>query len=65
MNPSLSARLRREGVARFALAGAILGLAVGLVEAAILFFIPWVPTLYETDVGYVIWFLAPLIDKLI
>ena len=58
----MSSRLRREGIARFALTGAILGLAVGVVEAAILFFIPWVPTLYETDVGYVIWFLAPLID---
>ncbi len=52
----------RSEFARFALAGAILGFAVGVVEAAILFFIPWVPTLYETDVSYVIWFLAPLID---
>ena len=39
-----------------------MGLAVGTVEAAILFFIPWVPTLFETDVSYIIWILAPLID---
>ena len=42
-----------------------MGLAVGVVEAAILFFIPWVPTLFETDVSYVIWLLAPLIDLIL
>jgi len=56
---------RRAAITRFALAGAVLGLAVGVVEAAILFFIPWVPTLFETDVSYVIWLLAPLIDLIL
>jgi len=49
-------------VGRFVLCGALLGLAVGVIEAALLFYIPWVPTLLETDVSYVIWLLAPLID---
>lgn len=59
--PSSSLLCRKE-MARFALVGTTLGLVAGIIEAAILFFIPWVPTLYETDVSYVIWLLAPLID---
>lgn len=53
---------RRELVMRFTLASASAGLLVGVFEAALLYFTPWVPTLYSSDVSYVIWFLAPLID---
>ena len=53
-----------ELVARFALVGATLGLVLGIFEAALLYFVPWLPTLVEPDVGYVIWFLAPLLNLL-
>lgn len=49
-------------MARFALLGASIGLLVGLIEAAILFLTPRVPTLDESEVGWVIWALAPLLD---
>jgi arylsulfatase A-like enzyme len=51
-----------EQVLRFTLTGATLGLAVGLFEAGLLYFISRVPTLLEPDVRFVIWFLAPLLD---
>ncbi len=51
----------REVLHRFSLFGATLGLLVGLLEAALLFFIPRVPTLLHPDVRSVIWFLAPSI----
>ena len=53
-----------ELVARFALVGATLGLVLGIFEAALLYFVPWLPTLVEPDVGYVIWFLTPLLNLL-
>ncbi len=51
---------RRGLVARFALAGATLGMLVGFYEAALLYFVPRIPGHLQTDVRYVIWFLAPL-----
>ncbi|MGH9342841.1 MAG: sulfatase, partial [Terriglobia bacterium] len=49
---------------RFALAGATLGLLVGVIEAALLYFIPRAAGLVHPDVEYVIWFLAPMVDLL-
>jgi arylsulfatase A-like enzyme len=42
--------------------GATIGLAVGVFEAGLLYFTPWIPTLFEPDVSYVIWFLSPLVN---
>ena len=53
---------QRAPFLRFTVAGAVLGLLVGLYEAGLLYFTPRIPTLLETDVSYVIWFLAPLLD---
>jgi arylsulfatase A-like enzyme len=50
---------RGELVLRFTLVGATIGLQVGLFEAALLFYVPRVPTLLYPDVSSVIWFLAP------
>ncbi len=52
---------RRALVWRFVLAGATQGLLVGLYEAALLYSTPRIPTLLQTDVHWVIWFLAPLV----
>ncbi len=53
------------GVARLAsrsaVVGALIGLAIGVLEAARLYFIPLEPLL-APDVRYVIWFVAPLVD---
>ena len=51
----------RELLHRFFLLGATLGLLMGLFEAALLFYVPRVPTLLHPDVRFVIWFLAPLL----
>ncbi len=51
---------KRILVLRFVLAGATVGLLVGLYEAALLYTTPRIPTLLQPDVCYVIWFLAPL-----
>jgi arylsulfatase A-like enzyme len=57
-------RRRGERVARFCLLGATLGLILGIFEAALLYFVPWLPTLVEPDVGYVVWFVVPLVNLL-
>ncbi|MGH9377849.1 MAG: sulfatase [Terriglobia bacterium] len=49
---------------RFALAGATLAFFVGVIEAALLYFIPRATGLVHPDVEYVIWFLAPMVDLL-
>ncbi|MGH9352646.1 MAG: sulfatase [Terriglobia bacterium] len=49
---------------RFALAGATLAFFVGVIEAALLYFIPRATGLIHPDVEYVIWFLAPMVDLL-
>ena len=46
---------------RSAVFGALIGLAIGVLEAARLYFIPADPLLVP-DVRYVIWFVAPLVD---
>jgi arylsulfatase A-like enzyme len=51
--------MSREMLQRFSLLGATLGLLTGLFEAALLFYVPRVPTLLHPDVRPVIWFLAP------
>jgi arylsulfatase A-like enzyme len=51
-------------ISRFVCVGATLGLAVGVVEAGLLFFIPRFSGLVRPDVNFVIWFLAPLVDML-
>jgi arylsulfatase A-like enzyme len=51
-------------VLRFLLAGVAAGLAVGIFEAAHLWASPRVAALLTRDVGYVIWFLAPLVDMI-
>lgn len=48
-------------VSRPTLLGAFLGAAIGVCEAARLYFVP-TPPLLVPDVRYVIWFLAPLVD---
>lgn len=47
---------------RMALAGAWVGLVVGLLEATLFYSIPRAAGLLHPDVRYVIWFLAPLVD---
>ncbi len=47
-------------VARFTLAGAVVGSLAGLVEAAFLYSVPRFPGLLYPETRYVIWFLAPL-----
>ncbi|HEV2417628.1 MAG TPA: sulfatase [Terriglobia bacterium] len=49
---------------RFALVFALVGLGIGVVEAALLYFIPRATGLIQPDVEYVIWFLAPIVDLL-
>jgi arylsulfatase A-like enzyme len=55
---------RRRLLAHMALAGACLGLLVGLLEAALFYFVPRAAGLLHPDVRYVIWFLTPLVDLL-
>jgi len=64
MNASQGAP-RRSLTAQFGLVGAGLGLLTGLFEAAFLYFKPRIPVLFQPDVGYGIWFLAPLVDELL
>src|SRR5579875_127706 len=47
---------------RFALAGAAAGFLAGVVEAALLAFVPRAAGLIQPDVQYVIGFIAPLVD---
>ena len=54
-----------ERVARFCLLGAMVGFFLGIFEAALLYFVPWLPTLVEPDVGYVVWFVVPLMNLLV
>ena len=51
-------------VSRFFLLSAALGLLIGLFEAYLLWTRPRVIPLLVPDVGYVIWFLAPLVDMI-
>lgn len=46
----------------FLLAGAFTGLCLGILEGALLFFIPRATGLVRPDVSYVVWFIAPLVD---
>jgi len=56
---------RRAGtVLRFLLVSAFLGLLIGIFEAELLWITPRVIPLLAPDVGWVIWFLAPLVDML-
>ena len=56
---------RLHGIARFALAGAFLGIAVGLWEAGMIYFRPSDPRLAQVDATYVVWFIAVLVDLLL
>jgi len=47
--------------ARFALAGAAVGVLTGVWEATLLYSTPRDPTMLQPDISYVIWFLAPLL----
>ncbi|HEX5484114.1 MAG TPA: sulfatase-like hydrolase/transferase [Terriglobia bacterium] len=47
-----------------ALTGAVVGFLVGILEAALLYFIPRATGLIRPDVVYAIWFIAPLVDLL-
>lgn len=53
---------RSQVIVRLALLGASLGLVAGVIEAAMLYFTPRVPTLHESELGWVIWPLAALLD---
>ena len=57
-----TAGMRAGIVSRFFLVSAALGLLAGLFEAALLWRSPRVIPLLQPDIGYVEWFLAPLID---
>jgi arylsulfatase A-like enzyme/uncharacterized membrane protein YeaQ/YmgE (transglycosylase-associated protein family) len=57
-----SNRQRRALLARLTLWGTFLGLGVGLYEAALLYYTPWLPTLPSSDVSGLIWFITPLLD---
>ncbi len=51
-------------VLRFAMAGAAVGLLVGLSEGGALYFVPRFPGLSHPDIRFLIWFVAPLSDGL-
>src|SRR5690348_9543848 len=51
-------------VRRFLLVSAFLGLLIGIFEAELLWTTPRVIPLLVPDVGWVVWFLAPLVDML-
>jgi len=64
-NQSLGTEGRRVGVvSRFLFISALVGLLIGLVEASLLWTTPRIIPLLVRDVGYVIWFLAPLVDMI-
>lgn len=48
--------------ARFVLLGSLFGLAVGFIEASLIYFTPSNRAFEYVDITYVIWFLAPLLD---
>ncbi len=60
----MTASHRSRLIGRFTLAGSMAGFCLGLLEAGILYFIPRASALQSTDVMWVIWFLAPLVDML-
>jgi arylsulfatase A-like enzyme len=64
MNAAASS-LSKSLVVRFGLVGAGLGLLAGGYEAALLYFRPRIPALLNSDVGYCVWFLAPLVNELL
>lgn len=47
---------------RYLLYGAFIGLCAGVLEGALLFFIPRVSGLVRPDVSWIIWSMAPLVD---
>lgn len=51
-------------IPRLVAVGAGIGFFVGILEAALLYFIPRATGLIRPDVGPVIWFIAPLVDLL-
>ena len=51
-------------VSRFSLLSAAVGFLIGLFEARLLWTTPRIIPLAESDVGYVIWFLAPLVNMI-
>lgn len=55
---------RAATVSRFLFISAFVGLLIGLVEAALLWTTPRVIPLLAPDVGWVVWFLVPLVDML-
>jgi arylsulfatase A-like enzyme len=65
MNPPQGTASRRsQVVSRWLFSSAFLGLLIGLVEATLLWTTPRVIPLLVPDVGWVIWFLAPLVDMI-
>ncbi len=62
--PKGSSARRSVVVSRCLFSSAFLGLLVGLFEAALLRTTPRVIPLLVPDVGWVIWFLAPLVDMI-
>jgi arylsulfatase A-like enzyme len=59
--PGAISLARSRFLARFTLAGAFVGIGVGLWEAGMIYFFPSVRILTHVDASYVIWFLAPLV----
>ncbi len=59
--PGGTGSTRAVFVSRWLFSGAFLGLLIGLAEAARLWTAPRVIPLLVPDVGWVIWFLAPLV----
>src|SRR5574337_1381682 len=57
-----SAASRREIVSRFVAISALAGLLLGIFEAALLRSSPRIEFLLVPDIGFVEWFLAPLVD---
>lgn len=49
-------------IRRFALAGSVIGLCLGLLEAGLFYWIPRASGLLKPDTTYVVWFLAVLVD---
>ncbi len=55
-------RKRREIISRFVTVSALAGLLLGIFEAALLRTSPRIEALLVPDMGFVVWFLAPLLD---
>ncbi len=55
-------RKRREIISRFVTVSALAGLLMGIFEAALLRTSPRIAALLVPDMGFVVWFLAPLLD---